>query len=1646
MANSGELNLKLLQSATPREQALHLRHVLDSNPAAISPLTSQLISLVAAETLPPIVLCLWPSVANQPGAIVAVIRQELCVIAHHPAIKHFYRHLRREKTFAKAWEAAGGAKGVAQLAAKLSVNDVRLLLGLLGGTARAEGARKQRQQEMEKLLELLWGQTEDDEERVAFDSRPLREAYVKLLPVCGPAFRVEWEENKKRQLPRSCSSFVEMDHGFFERHYDEKLGRNEITGDEFLIKVKALVLHRTEYGLQVLERFLGSEDLLGASPDTLLETVVAPLGKRLLSRRKISSDATLCFWSRVILGLKERSAFHSSFVKSEYYYNNMTTCLVEVWNHSGARAEYTELLATLFSILPEAIVNRFSLRDLLRSVGKTRRYQLLRLFLKHTAGNRVDIGEPTSLEHSELEKSSFRWQSEIFFLLPAEEALPLWEKVQRADRDVAWNSIPNRGLLLYQKHDPERREVADRHVVRALLLNQIRSPAVSAFSSVELDAMRAEARQEVSRRMKKATQGRSPEDRSQAALSALALCVAIGDLELYAETLRWARRFNRDPLTVKELYNRQSLMTREGEDLLAVLHEKMRDDVLTVSVDELTERIHSANAVLTILYETAGMGVNEPSFYFRDWQYTFELIQRVVCLRLNWVNDFQDRTKMSDESLYEAVWGPTSAMLEKMLPELLGPVGERFEPLTPYVTLSTLSVTEPSKLRGHTVRFLNQLAEFQNALWAEVRRRETPALVTADDIWPKGATLQQLSSYFGEALAYLPHAQARVETVVFMNPLKALQPIEVDRETQMAIGSFVDSWPKALHLYIQMPGEERKERILRAWQQATLAFSKDRMSPEEAERFWWPKFRGVGVKKSEVGVAEDGDQRPQPSLPDADQDEGMQPLEWNPDPEYDRISQPERTKGLTPTLLDVLLSRPTGESPDRFTKAQSSIFEHVDAKIPGKPSPCSFWSSFFASTTPLSGRSADAYAAAAILAVNMKDGSNLSLLKTPVPNAEAVRIPAVYLDQEFLEREADRNLGYQTLNVLDGLKRYTPTGLLVQLAESVFESIKRKPETEKPYFAFVSIVDLILDGKDPSLATPLIQRFILENPDASSWHRPVLNPGSLEKLPPAVAKRFFESFTDAILDKLQEQAERRADKDKEAADEAAASKAPLVKITTVKMLAQLLRESPVIDQSLAVDLNIRILKRASHVDIRTASVKGLTGAVTNSATSSVVKKRIFDALREYAVPIASSINESRPFTDWDALTPDSDLPEICEEAAGTHTVPPIMELILDVGRGMDWKSDEGRALKEVIYIMLDASAETNKRWMNLFLKENGFSLPDGTQLPAIPLFPTSLENLLSIMQSETSVRYANLAMEYLLLRTNPPEWLTAITQAVRDNKELAYTNSGKHWSQMWNSDGDMLMKRLLWTTCSYLKTVERGMERGEITKSGGYQSVDSYLFDIADGVLMQGQLAKFDAFMDDTSNLDRDMPVWGRIVERINELRTPAWQADPNRKPAVLPDTLGLKIRMLNLPRSSPSTSEKARDVAVRCAEGAVKLLEEMAADQRPYYRSFGTLQKELEAIEPKAELGIAIAATPALDDASVVTLVDYLRVELAAGLLDKSHIFRTGLGKPHEEDVVKRATEVVMKMSESVVEEFRMLAAPLRMNIENTDGWDWWS
>lgn len=809
------------------------------------------------------------------------------------------------------------------------------------------------------------------------------------------------------------------------------------------------------------------------------------------------------------------------------------------------------------------------------------------------------------------------------------------------------------------------------------------------------------------------------------------------------------------------------------------------------------------------------------------------------------------------------------------------------------------------------------------------------------------------------------------------------------------------------------------------------------MSLEEAERFWRPVFSDnrIKVKLDELGIAESANQRPEPSLPDGDED--MQPIEWNPDPEYDRISQPEKSRSIAPTYLDILLSQ--SQDTTAFYSDRTSrpfVFENVKAVIPGKPRPCSFWETSYYPRRKLTAKAADAYVSAGILALNMKHGSDISLLKTPFPDAGKARIPAVYLDEEFLEREA---VDVTHINaMLITLNSYVPARLLARLATSLLEGIGKKPELDRSYGVFEMIISIMLNGINPSLAFPLIQQFVLENPNASGWHRLLLDDGSLMVFLPSDAKRFFGNLTDAILDKLQEQAERRAKE-----HNPSKSREPLVKVTTVKMLAQLLRECPIVDSSFAVDLNIRILNRATHVDIRTASIKALTEAITTT-TSLVVRQRIFDALFEHAAPMASAAHEAQSAVDWDALQPNDELPEIWTDGSGNFTTPPIMCLIMWAGPEIDLQSDQGRALTELKHFTLDSSAETNRRWMDLFLKKNGFSILDDTQLPAIPVFPTALNALFASMKLEISLKYIDLMKRYILLKTNPPDWLARINKSVQDDKDLSRSNAGKHWYNLWSNNSYGYMTNAVAAISVHLGSKNRTLRNEEQSKAF-YQCLEQFVFEIGDTLITEGLSSQYASFLNIILSIDSECSVWRRLLDRITSLRTPAWQANPNRKPKVLPDTLPLKIKMLNLPKEKLTNPDEAKTVMTKCVNGVVELLDEFVSSGSPYFERFNTLQRELGTVEPMTEMAILLGSEPARRGANEVTLVDHLRLELTINMMNRSNVLNKGLGKAHDEDVETAAAGLVMDMSNSHVDYLRTLSAPLKFALENDRGFNWW-
>ena len=129
------------------------------------------------------------------------------------------------------------------------------------------------------------------------------------------------------------------------------------------------------------------------------------------------------------------------------------------------------------------------------------------------------------------------------------------------------------------------------------------------------------------------------------------------------------------------------------------------------------------------------------------------------------------------------------------------------------------------------------------------------------------------------------------------------------------------------------------------------------------------------------------------------------------------------------------------------------------------------------------------------------------------------------------------------------------------------------------------------------------------------------------------------TFATAIGEKLEEQSYVRVGESQPAPS---APPVSLVKVTTVKYLAQLLDNAAFISADAAVEVLVELFKAGTHRDIRLATLDSLLSLLNNMCSSADANWRsnalvdiIMEAL-ETVIPVVGSINERRPprEVDW----------------------------------------------------------------------------------------------------------------------------------------------------------------------------------------------------------------------------------------------------------------------------------------------------------------------------------------------------------------------------------------------------------------------------
>ncbi|CRK22604.1 hypothetical protein BN1708_003545 [Verticillium longisporum] len=382
-----------------------------------------------------------------------------------------------------------------------------------------------------------------------------------------------------------------------------------------------------------------------------------------------------------------------------------------------------------------------------------------------------------------------------------------------------------------------------------------------------------------------------------------------------------------------------------------------------------------------------------------------------------------------------------------------------------------------------------------------------------------------------------------------------------------------------------------------------------------------------------------------------------------------------------------------------------------------------------------------------------------ALLRSPA--AQALLGPTKQIEAPAVE--ILRRLPYATAAVKADLVDHFIKGIIAHLG----------PEALKPQMSsIVSVVLQVAHSDQPSLASPFI-RDIIKNGDDSSWHRRVLNKGFLQSLPATAAREFVEGMADAMHELMKKQNARPW----------VEGQPPAIKVTTIKMMAQVLEGNLFLDPALSCRILVTLLAEARHIDARMTIVSSLLTTVMNPTCPSSLQSQIIEALEFHVIPIAAQLGERRPTTegDWQSQT----LPDVSGET-------PILDMLVDRTFAMPSERKLRTDLLRIVTSILSQSASNNGRWVEEFLKRKNFTLTPGERLPVGPVSFKNIAFVFSACTTSMPLTLFDTLREVVLVNIAPSSTVENITEMVKSDSKLVNSNAGKHWLRQYDNKSEVL--------------------------------------------------------------------------------------------------------------------------------------------------------------------------------------------------------------------------------------------------------------
>ncbi|KAF1915763.1 hypothetical protein BDU57DRAFT_556158 [Ampelomyces quisqualis] len=1395
----------------------------------------------------------WLGVVTSPLVVAKGLQQNFFVIVRACSIKHLGKAL-SSNGWKHVWEGLGSTPGLLDLFSDLSVNEVRQACKVIGKCARFNDVLEKRKCVTE-LFKSLQPHIFTDASLKSKDYRPLNNFYRYLISSCtedlverivAGNLKGVWKPIRQEYLMRYHPDIARREQlrtlepdseaSFTLDRLRGLIGQYPMTGTT---PRRPVFTPPMDFALQVLRRIVidGSSQL---DEEVFINDLVRPLLNRCIKKKvpwPITKDV-------VDLTMRYLDKYSHVGVQITMMRGDVRHLVAPCWTRKP------DLFADSFrSLCSHAVFGTkpstepFGWGEFMDGVPVRQRYALFCFCFEASTGLDVDNDEHLGRMIGQLD-------AQLLAKFTAHEALGIFKRLRAARGDD--NLVMVRGgdtilsiTLIF------RRPAQDPDIAFVHLLNQ----------NGNFDQAREVATQRIARRKKEAEKGSEPEQRTIYVKYAIYYAVASGDLQILHEIFDWTRRFVRDPLVCREIYP-QNFPCEVYTRLTGI-----PNSIDALNLEDLQARVQAANNLMRSIFDTACAARREPSFRAGDWWGVLNMFRPV-----------KKGLKASDNELYTALWESAIDMLLGVEARANQPENRRLSansirgPMDcTWESSADLKSTEPS-----VYRFLDELAKLRDGFWQTLRPKYQPAVLGLPEPYPRGLPIQHLITPWVLDEPHLenaaPYIASPVKAVFFPIPEAVQQPVSDDVESAVAIGGFVDSYKHALRLYVSKSGSRkyREHRLKQAWTYATSSMNCGRMDSEEAFRFW--KTKGPYKEALAPPSKRNFMKSTWPQIPDIDDPCPVQRHEWNPFTSR-RPDQPARTLEIL-TYLDLsLIIHDRRENTETPWSALDNLSPLI---VPGnRVETRSIWFS--------DRNMGEGGVLSALMYLEMMYGaSEGSLVSLPFPSAQYALYPALYLDPEC---HGD------PLNPYTAVRSIQARNMMAKLAASD----RGEAEDDSVQELALNLILRLTESDRPAFAIDLVIKTILERPEASSWHRKLLKPKFLKRLRRKVAEICFRRFSAAVLERVRTE-EDKADSDGGKLAESGridvAPTKPFAKITTIKFLAQILRDVETVDESSALPILCILLDKASHIDVRLNTIKSLLHMLDTASSENDRKS-------------SSRAGEN----DWIKAEDSGVLPAYPD----MDDQNPTMRLFVEHFRCCDTVAPERQQLfiSRILLPTLTHHQRQISRWARLFLRKHDVV----ANVPVLPQHTTQLLRHLGTSFPQTALSDL---VSYMIVCIAPPPAIFDLNARLRASKAELESIDVQTWFRLY---GSTLASILTFRGFDILSL----LDRPTILAKGNCITPDvitwEYLRAFKAIVPVDAPLYTrlTDSFLPTlVSGKYATRPWWGEhgksivreMITFVNTLHTKEWVRDPNRSPCVFPQTFPWRILLLDFPWPTAHTPE----------------------------------------------------------------------------------------------------------------------------------------